>query len=345
MASGITRRDTLKGAAIGHAGAVALMVQPGHPEFFVPVARRPKAGKLECFFGHKVARRGHWFTVWADMTAKKGAALQHGSSRWRILGCALALAMPHATMAQAPAAFQAERPAARVDYWQLRAALIDRQLAGAASLAPFRLVFIGDSITDFWHLDANPWQPGHYCGRAIWDESFGGSDPALLALNLGVSGDRIEHVLHRLLPAAAGGQGWLDRPDLHPDTIFIMLGINNSFDSETPATMAIYRGVLAVIARVQESKPGTRIVIQSLLPTDDPVKNRDLVVPVNTMLRSLVTGEKRLQFLDLYPAFVAPDGSQRRDLFNDGLHPSRDGYRVWRDKLVAFLGAGATIQR
>jgi lysophospholipase L1-like esterase len=251
----------------------------------------------------------------------------------------LALAMPFIAVAQVPARFKSEIPSSRIDYWQIRAADIARELSGKRNLKSVRLIFVGDSITDFWHLDANPWFPGKYCGRSVWDESFGGVVPAHEALNLGVSGDRIEHVLHRLLPKAQGGEGWLDRRDLQPDTIFVMLGINNSFDSEKPATTSIYKGILAVVARIQDRKPGARIVIQSLLPTDDETKNRDLVLPVNDQLRTFAANAKGIDYLDLYPSFVDGNGTQRRNLFNDSLHPSRDGYRVWRDRLVEFLRA------
>lgn len=252
--------------------------------------------------------------------------------------CSLAVLVsftPQAGAAQAQP-FVAETPVARVDYWQKRAADITQQLADSKSLAQYKIVFVGDSITDFWHLDANPWFPGKFCGRSVWDESFGPGEPARTALNLGVSGDRIEHVLHRLLPASQGGEGWLDRPELQPDRVFIMLGINNSFDAEQPAVASIVRGVEAVIARVHDRKPGAQIVVQSLLPTDDVAKNRDLVQPINAALRDFAA-QGGVRYLDLYPAFVDATGLQRRDLFNDSLHPSRDGYRVWRDKLVAFL--------
>jgi lysophospholipase L1-like esterase len=245
---------------------------------------------------------------------------------------ALALATPLIAAAQVAAPFKSEIPSPRIDYWQKRAADIARQL-------DIRLVFVGDSITDFWHLDANPWFPGKYCGRVVWDESFGGAVPTQAALNLGVSGDRIEHVLHRLLPAVQGGQGWLDRRDLQPDTVFVMLGINNSFDSENPATTSIYRGVLKVVARIHERRPAARIVIQSLLPTDDDRKNRELVLPVNDQLRAFAARSKGIDYLDLYRLFVDANGAQQRTLFNDSLHPSRDGYRVWRDRLVEFLRA------
>ena len=258
-----------------------------------------------------------------------------------LCAAALALALPGMVQGQAGDAprFVAETPTPRVDYWQKRATDIGQELSTAKNLAPVRLVFVGDSITDFWHLDANPWFPGLYCGWSVWNESFGGAVPQHKALNLGVSGDRIEHVLHRLLPATQGGEGWLDRPDLQPDTVFVMLGINNSFDAEKPAPTSIVKGVEAVVARLRERKPKARIVIQSLLPTEDATKNRDLVQPVNAALRAHATTLPNTAFLDLYPSFVDEAGLQRRVLFNDALHPSRDGYRVWRDRLVAFLTA------
>jgi hypothetical protein len=126
---------------------------------------------------------------------------------------ALALAMmasfgnPTSVAAQAAAPFVAETPVARIDYWQKRAADIAGNLTQSTDLSGIRAVFIGDSITDFWHLDANPWFVGKFCGRTVWDQGFGPGLPASAALNLGVSGDRIEHVLHRLLPAAQGGEG------------------------------------------------------------------------------------------------------------------------------------------
>jgi lysophospholipase L1-like esterase len=265
----------------------------------------------------------------------KGASLS-----WRQAICAaLALSMASTAGIAAPRRFVAETPVARVDYWQQRASDVTRQLSTARDLPNVKLVFIGDSITDFWHFDTNPWFRDKYCGRAIWDESFGGAVPDQYALNLGVSGDRIEHVLHRLLPSANGGEGWLDRAELRPRYVFLMLGINNSFDSEDPAVASIVAGIEATIASIHARKPDARIVVQSLLPTDDDRKNRELVMPINAQLRTLATTTPGLAWLDLYSGFVDGTGTQQRALFNDGLHPSRDGYRVWRDRLVAFLKA------
>jgi lysophospholipase L1-like esterase len=81
-------------------------------------------------------------------------------------------------------------------------------------------------------------------------------------------------------------------------------------------------------------------VLQSLLPTSFPAMNLAVVQPVNQRLRALATTlptSGYTNYLDLYPAFVDSAGRQDRRLFNDGVHPSEAGYRVWRDRLVPFL--------
>jgi lysophospholipase L1-like esterase len=91
---------------------------------------------------------------------------------------------------------------------------------------------------------------------------------------------------------------------------------------------------------LHERKPKARIILQTLLPTNDEVKNRDVVRPVNQRLRQLVASPPFsgfISFLDLYPSFVDGSGMQVSGYFNDGLHPNMKGYQVWRDRLVPFL--------
>lgn len=239
-----------------------------------------------------------------------------------------------------PAGFISTRPAARIDYWQQRQADITAELKERKDLAAVRLVFLGDSITDFWHLGPNPWFPAQQCGRAIWDESFAGRPPENLAINLGISGDRMEHVLFRLLPQSAGGLGHLDAPGLQPEFIVLMIGINNTWAAEEPMAESVFAGIRAVLAAVHERQPRALVILQSLLPTNDEAKNRDVVRPVNRRLVELVAGEPcraYTRYLDLYSSFVDDKGRQLSQHFNDGLHPSESGYRVWRDQLVPFL--------
>jgi lysophospholipase L1-like esterase len=249
-----------------------------------------------------------------------------------------------ATMAVAtPAAdFASVKPAPRVEHWQRRQIEIDEALKDTRAMSAVKLVFVGDSITDFWLLDDNPWVKGQKFGRKVWDASFGGAVVANRALNIGISGDRIEHVLYRLQPRSAGGLGQLDAPALDPDFLIVMLGINNTWAAEEPVVDSVVEGVRAVLGALHERKPRARIVLQSLLPTSEDAKNAEVVRPVNQRLAAMVQSPPYAGFtayLDLYPAFVDPTGRQVAALFTDGLHPNDVGYRAWRDRLEPFLQA------
>jgi lysophospholipase L1-like esterase len=133
------------------------------------------------------------------------------------------------------AGFVSTQPTPRVEHWQNRQSAIGQELQDRNRTAATRLVFVGDSITDFWRFDDNPWVSGQKYGRQVWNESFAGGTPQNLALNIGISGDRTEHLLHRITPSAVGGLGHLDAPGLKPDFLVVMLGINNTWAALWPA--------------------------------------------------------------------------------------------------------------
>jgi lysophospholipase L1-like esterase len=244
--------------------------------------------------------------------------------------------------------FASTRPAARVEYWQQRQAAIEAQLTDASNLRAVKLVFVGDSITDFWLLGDDPWIPGRMHGRRVWDESFAGAPPANFALNIGISGDRTEHLLFRIMPKSQGGLGQLDADGLAPEFFILMVGINNSYAPELPVADSVFEGVLAVMRSLHVRKPGTRLVLQSILPTSEPSRDATVVKPVNARLAALAKSPEFAGFttwLDLYPSFVDAQGRQDARLFVDGLHPSEAGYRVWRDRLLPTLASARTRAR
>lgn len=243
--------------------------------------------------------------------------------------------------------FASTQPAARIEYWQQRQAAIEAQVTDAASLRAVKLVFVGDSITDFWLLGDDPWIPGRMHGRRVWDESFGGAVPENLALNIGISGDRTEHLLFRILPKSQGGLGQLDADALAPEFFVLMVGINNSYAAEMPVADSVFEGVLAVMRSLHARKPGARLLLQSILPTSEPSRDDTVVKPVNERLAALARSTEFAAFttwLDLFPAFVDAQGKQDPRLFVDGLHPSEEGYRVWRDRLVPALASARAKQ-
>ena len=248
------------------------------------------------------------------------------------------LAASNPTPGAAP--FAAALPAVRFEYWQQRLLEISAELERTQELKSVRLVFLGDSITDFWSLGDSPWFPGQVCGRALWDESFGEHAGPNRALNLGISGDRTEHVLHRILPRSQGGLGELDAPELDPDFVLLMIGINNAWGGEEPLVDSVFAGILAIVALVHSLKPRATVIVQSLLPMNESAKNREVVAPVNDRLAEFarqVPASAYVRYLDLCPAFLDARGSLIDAYYVDGLHPNEAGYRIWRDRLVSSI--------
>ena len=96
------------------------------------------------------------------------------------------------------------------------------------------LVFIGDSITEGWERR----------GRLVWESYYAHRK----ALNLGIGGDRTQHVLWRLDHGNLEG--------IHPKVAVIMIGTNNSKDDRNTATEMV-DGVRAVVAKLRSSIPKT----------------------------------------------------------------------------------------
>ena len=91
------------------------------------------------------------------------------------------------------------------------------------------LLFMGDSITDFWR---NP--EGNYAGKPVLDKHFGQWKVA----NFGIAGDTTQGVLYRL----QNGEG----KGFSPRAIMLMIGTNNTARN-TAAEIA--EGIGAVVLR------------------------------------------------------------------------------------------------
>ena len=282
-----------------------------------------------------------WDTRFKHRVHRKAYSRAIMGSPRRMFHCfAAALMLTVLTPAWCEGEFISTKPSPRVDLWQRRQAEITNYLKDSKDLSTIKLIFLGDSLTHFWLLGDSPWFKGQKFGRKSWNESFAGQLPENLGLNLGISGDRIEHILYRLQPKSAGGLGELDRPDLNPEFVIVLVGINNTYEAEEPVEGSVFEGIKAVVGTVHERKPGAKVILQSLLPTQDESKNRDVVLPVNKRFVKLSTSEpfsRYVRYFDAHAVFVDVSGRQLTQYFNDGLHPNEAGYYAWRDRLVPFL--------
>ena len=183
----------------------------------------------------------------------------------------------------------------------------------------FNLVFIGDSITDGWrNKGSNVWAK-YYAPRG--------------ALNLGIGGDRTEHVLWRI------ENGELD--NLKPKVVVLMIGTNNTGKEKdgtprnTPAE--VIEGITAIVKAVQAKLPESKILLLAIFPRgekDSP--QREQIREINQGIAKLADGKKVI-FLDIGQKFLAPDGTLPREIMPDLLHPNEKGYQIWAEAIETTL--------
>lgn len=171
------------------------------------------------------------------------------------------------------------------------------------------LLLIGDSITHSWENR----------GKKIWDEFYGGRN----AVNLGISGDRTQHVLWRL------DHGNID--GIAPKLAVLMIGTNNSGDN-TPEEIA--EGVKRIVEKLRAKLPGTKVLILAIFPrgANKEDARRKVNEKANAIIAKLADGRMVL-YEDIGQRFLDKDGNLPRTIMPDLLHPNEKGYRIWAEAI------------
>lgn len=211
--------------------------------------------------------------------------------------------------AQDPPAHSAVTPVDRGGRWGERHALINERVKNGADL-----IFIGDSITQSWE---GP-------GAKVWEEFYGDRN----AVNLGISGDRTQHVLWRLENGNIDG--------ISPRAAVIMIGTNNSNRQDNTAA-EIADGVRAIVHKLRSELPDMRILLLGIFPRGEhPNAQRGKILQVNQMIQRLDDGA-HVHFLDIGCRFIEDDGSISKTVMPDFLHLTEQGYRIWAEAIEPTL--------
>lgn len=194
--------------------------------------------------------------------------------------------------------------------------LLNERAALAGSKA--QVLFVGDSITQRWEAE----------GKDVWTRYYAPRD----ALNLGLSGDKTQHVLWRLNNGNLAG--------LDPKVIVLMIGTNN-VTSEPTSVAQVADGVTAVVNRLRERLPCARLLLVAILPSEEnPGAKRGNILQANQIIHRLAD-EQHVFWLDFGYRYVARDGTIPQSLMRDYVHLTAQGYQVWaeamEDELTALL--------
>jgi lysophospholipase L1-like esterase len=186
---------------------------------------------------------------------------------------------------------------------------------------PKRVVFMGDSITDFWRLDE------YFPGKPYIDR--------------GISGQTTPQMLVRIYP---------DVIDLKPAAMIVLAGINDVSRNTGPSTAEmIEENIMAMTELAQ--RHGIKVVLCSLLPVSDYpfLKQQSGIAPtgrapvprikmtdshppadilmLNTWIKDYAARVNAV-YVDYFTALLDEKGWLKDALSDDGLHPNADGYKV-----------------
>jgi len=170
------------------------------------------------------------------------------------------------------------------------------------------LIYVGDSIVQ--HFENQ--------GKEVWEHYYAGRN----ALNLGVSGDRTEHVLWRL------DHGNID--NISPKLAIVMIGQDNG-GHNTGAEIG--EGITAVVQKLRTRLPATKILLLGVFQRrEKPTPEREVLAQANEIASKLADG-KMVFYLDINYLFVQPDRTIPRSLMYDFEHPTPLGHRVWAEAI------------
>lgn len=167
----------------------------------------------------------------------------------RRLCLALALALLAPLGASAAVNFAAA-PIGRMDlpWWRNRFELTLRE---AHAHPGARLVWLGDSITQYWDRDGKlPYQQV----RPVWRKYYAPYD----ALNFGLIGDTTASVIWRIDHHEFAG--------LHPKLVVVLIGANNLGRPHWGAAKTV-PGIEAVIRDLHRHVPGAHVLLLGILPS------------------------------------------------------------------------------
>jgi len=167
-----------------------------------------------------------------------------------------------------------------------------------------RIVFFGDSITEFWHLAT------YFANKPY--------------INRGISGQTTPQMLIRFRP---------DVIAIKPKAVVILAGTNDIAGNTGLMTLAMIEDNYSSIAQLAQVNH-IQVIFASVLPIHDyslvqrsQVHSPAKIIALNEWLQRYCLEHNHI-YLDYYSQMLDQRGMLRADLADDGLHPNARGYEV-----------------
>lgn len=190
------------------------------------------------------------------------------------------------------------------DWAQLGVYQTENQKLAPSASTEVRIVFFGDSITEFWDLT------GAFPGRSY--------------INRGIAGQTTAQMVVRFRS---------DVISLNPKAVLILAGINDIAGNTGPMTLEMIEGNYASIAELARIND-IGIIFASVLPVHNyrgiqqtEMRSPNQIRALNDWLRCYCVAHNHI-YLDYYSHLVDGQGMLRAEFSEDGVHPNAEGYKV-----------------
>ena len=177
-----------------------------------------------------------------------------------------------------------------------------------------QIVFIGDSITDLYHLD------DYY------------QDLPLRTYNRGIGGDVTGMLLKRIQVSLY---------DLEPTKVVLMIGINDI--NGGVSTDTILENYDNILKGIKTALPSTKVYTMSILPINSDVpayidvnKSTERILSINEEIKTL-SANYSYQYMDLFSLVKDDKNHLKKEYSLDGIHLSEQGFVTWTNLIKPEL--------
>jgi lysophospholipase L1-like esterase len=176
-----------------------------------------------------------------------------------------------------------------------------------------RVVFMGNSITDFWIRNS----PEFFSANPYIDR--------------GISAQTTPQMLIRFRQ---------DVVNLKPSVVVILAGINDINGNTGPSTLEMIEDNFASMTEIAKAN-GIHVVISSVLPCDSIYSRPDLhpaerVVQLNAWIKKYANDNGCI-YVDYFSSMTDGKDGLKKEYTNDGLHPNKAGYTVMEPLVQAAI--------
>ena len=183
-----------------------------------------------------------------------------------------------------------------------------------ANFSKGQIVFIGDSITDLYHLD------DYY------------QDLPLRTYNRGIGGDVTGMLLKRIQVSLY---------DLEPTKVVLMIGINDI--NGGVSTDTILKNYNDILSGIKTKLPFAKVYTMSILPINNDVpsyidvkKSTERILSINEEIKEMASNYS-YQYMDLFSLVKDDNNHLKKEYSLDGIHLSEQGFVTWTNLIKPEL--------